>query len=97
MASSSVVGVAGEVGGAGAVGDLAVGGEVGVAGLLGAGVGLGAVPLLLHQPAEAVLVHRQALLGGHLQGEVDREAPGVVQQERLVAGQHGCRRRPWSR
>src|SRR5690606_18245482 len=83
------VGVADEVGGPGPVGDLAVGAEVGVAGLLGLGVGLGALPLLLHQAAEAVLVHGQPLLGGHLQGEVDGEAPGVVEQEGLVAGQHG--------
>ena len=56
--------------------------------LLGPGVGLGAVPLFLHEAAEAVLIYRQALLGRHLQGEVDREAPGVVEQERLVAGEH---------
>lgn len=56
-------------------------------GLLGAGVGLGLVALLLHEAAEAVLVHGEPLLGGHLQGEVDREAPGVVEQERLVAGE----------
>lgn len=72
------------------VGDLAVGGEVGVAGLLGAGVGLGALPLLLHQAAEARLVDGEALLGGHLQGQVDREAPRVVEEERLVPGEH-CR------
>ncbi len=60
-----------------------------MAGLLGLGVGLGALALLLHQAPEAVLVHGQALLGGHLQGEVDREAPGVVEQEGLVAGQDG--------
>lgn len=61
-----------------------------MAGLLGLGVGLGALPLLLHQAPEAVLVHGEALLGGHLQGEVDREAPGVVEQEGLVAGQDGA-------
>ncbi len=82
--------VADEVGGPGPVGDLAVGAGAGVAGLLGLGIGLGALPLLLHQAAEAVLVHGQALLGGHLQGEVDREAPGVVEQEGLVAGQDGA-------
>lgn len=80
--------VSGEVGGARAVGDLAVGREVGVALLLGLGVGLGALPLLLHQAAEALFVHGEALLGGHLQGEVDGEAPGVVEQERLVAGKY---------
>ncbi len=85
--SLSHAGVAGELGGAGGVRDLAVGGEVGVAGLLGAGVGLGLVALLLHEAAEAVLVHGEPLLGGHLQGQVDREAPGVVEQERLVPGE----------
>ncbi len=56
--------------------------------LLRLGVGLGAVPLLLHQAAEAGLVDLEALLLGHLQGEVDREAVGVVQLERLLAGEH---------
>ncbi len=84
------VGVADEVGGTGLVGDLTVGAGAGVPGLLGLGVGLGALPLLLHQAAEAVLVHGEALLGGHLQGEVDREAPGVMEQEGLVAGQDGA-------
>ena len=49
---------------------------------------LGPVPLLGHQPAEALLVHGEALLGRHLEGEVDREAVGVVELERLRAGQH---------
>ena len=65
-----------------------VDGDVGVAGLLLPRVLLGPVPLLAHQPAEALLVHRQALLGRHLQGQVDREAVGVVELERLRAGQH---------
>ena len=47
----------------------------------------------LHERAEAVLVDRQPGLGGHLQGQVDREAVGVVQLEGLVAGQHASRRR----
>ncbi len=81
------VAVADELGLADLVGDRPVGAGAGVAGLLGLGVGLGALPLLLHQAPEAVLVHGKALLGGHLQGEVDREAPGVVEQERLVAGE----------
>jgi len=34
-----------------------------------------------------VLVHCQALLAGHFQGEVDREPVGVVQLEGLAAGQ----------
>ena len=59
--------------------------------LLGLGVGLRALPLLGHQPAEALLVDLQALLGGHLEGQVDREAVGVVQLERLVAGEDRCR------
>ena len=50
-------------------------------------VGLRALALLLHQGAEAVLVDRQALFGSHLQGQVDREAVGVVQLEGPVPGQ----------
>ena len=64
-----------------------VGQDVDRAGPLGAGVGAGAVALLLHQLAEALLVDGHALLGGHLEGDVDREAVGVVQRERLVARQ----------
>ena len=64
--------------------------DVGVAGLLRRGVGLGPVALLLHQAAEALLVDLEALLGRHLQGQVDREAVGVVQLERLVAGERGA-------
>src|SRR5438045_6964924 len=45
--------------------------------------------LLGHQPPEAFLVHLQPLLGRHLQGQVDREAVGVVQLERLLAAQFG--------
>ena len=62
--------------------------DVGVAGLLLPRVLLGPVPLLAHQAAEALLVDLQALLGRHLEGEVDREPVGVVQLERLRAGQH---------
>ena len=65
----------------------AVGQDVDRAGALGAGVGAGPVALLLHERAEALLVDGHALLGGHLEGDVDREAVGVVQGERLVAGQ----------
>src|SRR5690625_7402984 len=35
----------------------------------------------LHQPAERVLVHAQPLFLGHLQGEVDGEAVGVVDRK----------------
>ena len=60
---------------------------VAVGALLGARVGLGALALLGHQPAEALLVDLQALLGGHLEGQVDREPVGVVQLERAFARQ----------
>ena len=60
-------------------------------GLRWRGVGLGPVALLGHEAAEAVLVDLDALLGGHLEGEVDREAVGVVQRERLLAGERACR------
>src|SRR5256885_1576609 len=55
---------------------LAVGGQVGVAGLARLRVGLGPLALLGHQPAEAVFVDAQALVGRDLEGEVDREAVG---------------------
>ena len=58
-------------------------------------VGLGALALLLHEPAEALAVDLEPLLGRHLQGQVDREAVGVVQLERLVAGQGRRPRTPW--
>ena len=38
----------------------------------------------VHQAPEADLVHLQPLLGGHLEGQVDREAVGVVQREGAV-------------
>ena len=63
-----------------------VDGRVDVPGLLGSGVGAGPVPLLLHETAEFRLVHREPLLGGHLQGEVDGEAVGVVEGEGVLAG-----------
>ena len=80
-------------------GELLVGAEVGlaerpqvaphlgvrVAGLLRLRVGLGPLALLLHQAGEALAVDLEALLLRHLQGQVDREAVGVVQLERLVA------------
>ena len=63
-----------------------------MAGLLALGVGLGAGPLLVHQRAEALLVDGQALLGRHLEGEVEREAVGVVQLEHGVARQDAAGR-----
>src|SRR5215203_5225732 len=56
---------------------------------LGLGVSFGAVLLLLHQPPEACLVHAQALFGGHLQSQVDRESVCVMQLERPFAAEHG--------
>ena len=66
-----------------------VDGDVGMVVLLGTVVGLGAGLLLGHAGVEALLVHGQTGLGGHLDGEVDREAVGVVQRERGVATQLG--------
>ena len=63
--------------------------HVAQAGLLGAGVSAGALPLLLHEDAESVLIDFHALLGGHLQSQVDGETIGVVEGEGAVAGQYG--------
>ncbi len=48
------------------------------------GIGLGTLPLLVHQLTEAVLVHRKPGLGGHFEGELDGESVGVVQGERVA-------------
>ena len=58
--------------------------------LLGLRVGLRPVLLLLHELAEPGLVHLEALLGRHLEGEVEREAVGVVQGERPVRSDVGA-------
>ena len=79
---------AGELGRAG-VDQFAVCRQVGVRLLARGGVGLGALALLGHQSAEAFFVDAQAGLGGHLEGQFDREAVGVVQGERVGARQHG--------
>src|SRR5690606_6066509 len=71
-----------------------VGREVGVAGLTRLRVRLCPGPLLGHQPAETLFIHAQALLGREPQGEIDREAVGVVQLERLVTGDVGPPGRP---
>ena len=63
--------------------------DVGVPGLLRASVSACALLLLGHQRAEAFLVDRDALLGGHLEGQIDREAVGVVQRERRRSRNHG--------
>src|SRR5204863_90822 len=78
--------IPGEVHRAGPVDERGEHRDVGVAALLLERVLLGALALLRHQPPEALLVHRQALLAGHLQREVDGEAIGVVQLERLLTG-----------
>ena len=66
---------------AGLVEDPAVRGQVAVPDPARLAVALGPLALLVHQPAELRLVDREPLLGGHLQGQVDREAVGVVQFE----------------
>ena len=42
--------------------------------------------LLSHQLTEGLLIHLHASLSGHLQGQVNREAVGVVQSKRLSTG-----------
>ena len=68
-----------------------VGCVVGVAGLLRDRVGAGASALLGHERAECGLVDLDALLGRHLEGQVDRESVRVVQSEGLSAAERGCR------
>ncbi len=70
------------------VDEFAVSGQVGVRLLAGGGVGLGALPLFGHQAAEALFVDGQAGLGRHFEGQLDREAVGVVQREGVGARQH---------
>ena len=53
------------------------------------GVGAGAGLLLGHEFAELGLVHLHALFGGHLEGQLNREAVGVVQLEGVLAGHDG--------
>ena len=45
--------------------------------------------LLGHEFAELGLVHLHALFGGHLEGQLNREAVGVVQLEGVLAGHDG--------
>ena len=54
-------------------------------------VSAGAVALLGHHGAEARLVHGDAGLLGDLQGQLDREAVGVVQLEGVRAGDAAAR------
>ncbi|MDI2022609.1 hypothetical protein PJL18_03149 [Paenarthrobacter nicotinovorans] len=66
---------------------LLVGAEVGVAALLALGISLCALALFKHERAEACLINLEAGFFGHFQGQVDREAVGVVQREGIGAGQ----------
>ena len=75
----------GELGGT-SVEQFLVDREVGMGVLARLSVVLGALALLGHERAEAVLVHGETGLGRHLEREVDREAVGVVQCKRLIAG-----------
>ena len=47
-------------------------------------IGAGAVLLLLHERAERLFIDAQSLLGGHLKGEINREAIRVMQREGLI-------------
>ena len=44
--------------------------------------------LLLHQLLERILIHGHVLLLHHLAGQVNREAVGVIELERIRAGEH---------
>ena len=85
-AASGHVGVAEEVDGLHErLLEVVVHAQVNVVALLqriGTGTGL----LLAHQLAELGLIDLDALVGRHLQRQLDREAVGVVQRERIVAG-----------
>ena len=76
----------------GMVHHLAIDGRRGEPRLADPRVGLGALPLLGHQPAEPVLVHLDARVGRHLQRDLEGESVRVVQGEHLVAGQHRAAR-----
>ena len=44
--------------------------------------------LLLHQLLERILIHGHVLLLHHLAGQVDRETVGIIEFERIRAGEH---------
>src|SRR5690606_14973135 len=50
------------------------------------GAGAAGLALAVHGDTEAVLIDGEALLGGHLGGELQREAVSVVEAEGLLAG-----------
>ena len=45
--------------------------------------------LLFHERLEALLIHGHALVSGHLDGQVDGEAIGVIELKGVGAGEHG--------
>ena len=57
------------------------------ASLAGPCISLGALTLLGHQPPKARFINLNALLPRHLQREVEGEAVGVMERERLLTGQ----------
>ena len=70
------------------LGDLLAEADAGPAQVAQGGAGLaGADTLLLHQLLEALLVHVHALVGAHLDGQVDGEAVGIIKLERISAGE----------
>ena len=83
----------GEFGGSG-VDKVSVGTQIDMGVPAGRGVSLGAAALFGHQLAETQFVDGKPRLGSHLEGEIDREAVGVVQYEGLAAAQYGLTRGP---
>ncbi len=75
---ASHLGVSGEVHRPAVVERGAVGRQVGVAALASRRVGLGPRALLGHEPAEAVGVDVEPLLGRDLEGQIDRKAIRVM-------------------
>ncbi len=61
-------------------------------GLLRPGIGLGTLTLLAHESAKALRVDGQALLGRHLQGEIDGKPERVVQLEGPRTGEYTAAR-----
>jgi hypothetical protein len=50
--------------------------------------GAGALALRLHRAVEPLAVERELALAGEVLDEVERQAEGVVEPERLVARHH---------
>ena len=85
LSLSTQLGVTGEDGAA-LVHELTQLGQVSERALLRLSVSLRTVTLLSHQLTESLLVNLHASLSSHLQGQVNREAVGVVQSKRLSTG-----------